>query len=179
MRLDSRIDFGSAVARDLARYRRARQLRWLKRLLLICALFLAFTLGVAVGAAHGAALYEKSDTAQQPPKFSIEVEKELPCLDLRVWPKVMLPLTRADLRIELGVRRHANHRVLAIAWDGGFAGGGGSQQQLRGDKEPYLIVRTVKNQPAAPWIVVAAVFDEKGKVTGQDSASIVMPEAER
>lgn len=154
--------------------RQAGGLRWV---LLMTALFLAFMLGFAAGNAYAASV--SIDTPQDKPKFSTEIEAELACIELQVRPRIMLPMTRQDLRVEMRVRRHADHRFLALRWDGGHAGAGGSSQQLRGKDEEFLLVRTIKNQPAAPWQFVAAVFDARGKLLGRDVAEIQMPEVER
>ncbi len=88
----------------------------------------------------------------------------------------MMPMTSGDIRIEARIARHPNHRQLAITWDGGAAGGGSSVLTLNGDAEPYLFVRTLKNQPAATWQFVAEVYDDRGKVLARDAVKITMPE---
>jgi hypothetical protein len=159
-----------------------RQASGLRGLLLIMVLGLVFLLGVAIGQAHADMPQEAVTAAEAlleqeaPPRFQTEVIAERACLELQVRPRIMLPLSRGDIRIELRIARHAHHRQFSVAWDGGFAGAGGSAQSLHGEDEPFLHVREVKNQPAAPWHVVAAVFDTKGKLLRRKTADILMPD---
>jgi hypothetical protein len=90
-----------------------------------------------------------------------------------------LPLARADIRAELWVRRHASHAQASIAFDGGFAGGSSSSWRLHGEDEHRPVFeRIIRDKPAAPWFVVAAVFDDKGKLKMRREAQILMPERE-
>ena len=136
-----------------------------RRLSLLIAIGLAFIIGFAAGAA-----------AQDKPLFRTEVVAARERLDLHVRPDVMMPMTSDDIRIEARLARHPDHRQLAITWDGGAAGGGSSVRTLDGDAEPYLFVRTLRNQPAATWRFVAEVYDDRGKVVARDAAEIRMPE---
>lgn len=148
------------------------------RLLYVMVLVLAFLLGYSCGA----------EAAQDTPRFSTEVVKELDCLELKVSPPIMLPLTKHTIRVELRIRRHDHHARWALAWDGGSAGAGSSSQSLHGGmKDPktqepieddYLHVRELRDKPAAPWTFVAAVFDWQGKLTNRKTADILMPEIE-
>jgi hypothetical protein len=169
MECRARIDYQHEAARARCWQREQDRHRRLNRLLVLLWLGLMFLAGFGVGRADG---------AQQTPRFSTEIVQELACLQLQVRPQIMLPLTRTDLHVEARVRRHAHHAQLSIAWDGGLAGAGGSAQTLHGDDEPALVVRTLRDKPAATWQFVAAVFDRSGKLTGRDVASIRMPEIE-
>jgi hypothetical protein len=121
-----------------------------------------------------AALAVTALSGQERPKFKTETVEGLACLELKVTPRIMLPLTRTDVRVELRIRRHSDHRQWSLAWDGGLAGGGSSAAVLRGEDEPFLHTRTLRDVPAAGWQFVAAVFDGKGKITGRQVAEILL-----
>jgi hypothetical protein len=133
-----------------------KALRWL---LLMLALTLAWLLGFVSGAAASTA--------------SGIAPAERCLARLIVAPRIMLPLTRGDIRVEVLVPIHADHRLLVIALDGGTAGADGTRRELRGHLETDgLHTFRFRHKPAAAWEIVAAVYDDRGRPVGQDVAQI-------
>jgi hypothetical protein len=100
-----------------------------------------------------------------------------PCLLLLVRPLVMLQ--RGDIRVEMRVARHADHRRLVLTWDGGAAGAGSSREQLEGDEAEVLHTRWLKSQAPGHYVFLATVLNARGRLVGRATAEIRAPEDAR
>jgi hypothetical protein len=116
---------------------------------------------------------------QDRPRFKAETIRDLDCVEILVRPRVMLPLTRGDIRIELHIRRHADHAAFVFVADGGQAGASRTIRTLDGDNDQFIYELWLHNVPAAPWEFAVAVADRDGKILGRADARITMPEVER
>lgn len=152
------------------------------RLLYVMVLVLAFLLGYSCGVEAHSGFWNQ----EPPPRFQTEVVKELDCLALRVvspTQRFLLPMRRYTIRLEMYVRRHADHVLLVINADGGMAGADHSRVWLSGDAinpqtgdfvDPYQHTREFRDKPASDWAIVAAVFDRAGKLKARESAQLYL-----
>lgn len=129
--------------------RRIRSTAWL--------IAIAFLLGVLAGATLRASAPDRS-----------------PVVSLRVRPQVMLQ--RGDVRVEVRVPRHADNRLLSIAWSSDYGTAGTTLRQLDGDDAAVLHTLNLPSQPPANYVFVAAVFGPAGALRGRDDARIVVPD---
>lgn len=98
-----------------------------------------------------------------------------PCVKMTVRPLVLLPMTRADIRVELRIARHDDHRWYALSWTSDEGSTGSSQRQLEGAESPVTQTHWLKSQPAANYFFATAVYDRAGKIVGRDRGEIHMP----
>lgn len=116
-------------------------------------LALGFVLGLAAGVTLAAA--------------------EPPAVSLQVRPQLMLQ--RGDVRVEVRVPRHADNRMLSIAWTSDAGTAGSTMRPLEGDDAIVLHTLALASQPAANYLFVATVFNRLGKPRGRAEARIVVP----
>jgi hypothetical protein len=96
------------------------------------------------------------------------------CVLLSVRPLIMLQ--RGDIRVEMRVSQHADHRWLVLTWDGGNAGAGSSREQLAGENADVLHTRWLRAQAPSEYLFVSAVYNGRAIVVGRDTAEIHTPE---
>lgn len=89
-------------------------------------------------------------------------------------PQIMLQ--RGDVRIEVRVPRHADNRLLSLAWSSDHGTDGASVRPLEGDEAAALQTFSLTSQPAANYLFVATVFGAGGRPRGHAEARIVTPD---
>lgn len=102
-----------------------------------------------------------------------------PCVTLQVRPAIVLPMTRVDVRLELRIPRHADHRAYSVAWTSDVGSEGSLARQLEGDASEVLHTHLLRGQPAANYQFVAAVYDARGRAVGRHTAEIRSPDPDR
>lgn len=93
-----------------------------------------------------------------------------PALTLRVRPLFLLQ--RGDIRVEVRVPRHADNRLLAVAWQSDANDSSATQRQLDGDAAPALHTIEYPSKPPANYYFTAAVFGSNGKMRGRADAHV-------
>lgn len=98
---------------------------------------------------------------------------ELPCVQIRVRPRVMM--ARGDIDVQTRVCRRANHRHLRIAWTSDTGWAGSSERELAGAAAPVLYQFWLVDVPAANYDFLASVRNSDGRIAGRDRAQIYTP----
>lgn len=99
---------------------------------------------------------------------------EIPVVTLQVRPHLMLQ--RGDMRVEVRVPRHADNRLLSIAWSSDTGSEGSTLRPLEGDDAAVLHTLDLRSQPLGSYLFVATVFNRAGKPRGRAEARVLAPE---
>jgi hypothetical protein len=100
-----------------------------------------------------------------------------PCIEsMEFEPKAaaaMFPLQRYEFKIRVRVARHADHRLLDLAYDGPVSGR--STRQLDGDEDAVTQRFQFRDLPGGRYVFTARVLDNKGKVVGGAELKTICP----
>ncbi len=99
-----------------------------------------------------------------------------PPVALQVRPRILA--ARGDVRVEARVERHADNRILSIAWVSDRGTAGSTQRQLEGADGAVLHTLDLPAQPPGNYFFTATVVGKDGKSRGRADARIVAPEGE-
>ena len=99
------------------------------------------------------------------------------CVTLNVRPNVML--VQGDVDVQARVRRHGDHRGLAVAWDSDVGVAGSRWFDMEGDRDRVLFQWWNRHQPAGNYVFLATTFDALGHETGRATATIRSVEQEQ
>lgn len=91
---------------------------------------------------------------------AVRMSGTVPVVVLQVRPIVLIG--RGDIRVEARVPRHADNRLLAIAWVSDHGSAGSTQRLLEGADAPVLHTLALPSQPPANYFFTATVFGGDG-----------------
>lgn len=95
-------------------------------------------------------------------------------ITVTVRPQIML--RRGDIRVEVRIPQDVDNRLLVIAWDSVGGSVGETRRQLDGEDAPVLHVLELRDQPAARYVFVTAIYGQRGELRGRATADIHVPD---